>query len=71
MADEAMKPEDLLDRAASLDLKSVVVIGEEQGGAGYLASTQNDPDEVLALLVNAIIMLSISCFQTENAQNLH
>lgn len=71
MADEAMKPEDLLDRAASLDLKSVVVIGEEQGGAGYLASSQNDPDEVLALLVNAIIMLSISCFQTKNAQNLH
>lgn len=71
MADEAMMPEDLLERAASLDLKSVVVIGEEQGGAGYLASTQNDPDEVLALLVNAIIMLAILCFQTEDAQNLH
>lgn len=71
MSDEGISPEDLLDRAANLNLKSVVVIGEEQGGAGYLASTQSDPDEVMALLVNAIIMLSISCFQTENAQNLH
>ena len=71
MSDGAISPEDLLDRAANLNLKSVVVIGEEQGGAGYLASTQNDPEEVLALLVNAIIMLAISCFQTENAQNLH
>lgn len=71
MADEAMKPEDLLDRAASLNLKSVVVIGEEQDGSGYLASTQNDPDDVLAFLVNAIIMLAISCFQTDDAQNLH
>lgn len=71
MSDEAISPEDLLDRAASLNLKSVVVIGEESDGAGYLASTANDPDEVLAYLVNAIIMLSISCFQTEDAQNLH
>ena len=71
MADEAMMPEELLDRAASLNLKSVVVIGEEQDGSGYLASTQNDPDDVLALLVNAIIMLAISCFKTDDAQNLH
>ena len=71
MSDEGISPEDLLDRAATLNLKSVVVIGEEQDGSGYLASTQNDPDDVLALLVNAIIMLSISCFKTDDAQNLH
>lgn len=71
MADEGITPDELLERAASLNLKSVVVIGEESGGSGYLASTQNDPDKVLALLVNAIIMLSISCFQTDDAQHLH
>lgn len=70
MTDDGLSPEALLEKAASLDLKEVIVIGEDQSGGGYLASTTNDPDEVLAFLVNAIIMLSITCFN-EDAQILH
>lgn len=70
MADDPVTVEALLERAANLDLKEVIVIGEGPDGGGYLASTTNDPDEVLAFLVNAIIMLSITCFN-EDAQILH
>ena len=62
--------EALLERAATLNLKEVIVIGEDRAGGGYLASTVDDPDEVLAYLVNAIVMLSISCF-AEDAQSFH
>lgn len=70
MTDDGVSPEALLERAASLGLKEVIVIGEGPDGGGYLASTANDPDEVLAFLVNAIIMLSITCFN-EDGQILH
>ena len=65
-----LSAEALLEKASTLNLKEVIVIGEDQDGGGYLASTANDPDEVLSFLVNAIVMLSISCF-AEDAQSLH
>lgn len=70
MTDDQISVEALLDRAARLNLKDVIVIGEDPNGGGYLASTVRDPDDVLALLVNAIVMLSITCF-AEDAQSLH
>lgn len=70
MADDPVTVEALLERAASLDLKEVIVIGEDQDGGGYLASSTHDPDDVLAYLVNAIIMLSITSFQ-DRCEKLH
>ena len=70
MADDPVTVAALLERTASLDLKEVIVIGEDQDGEGYLASTAADPDDVLAYLVNAIIMLSITCFAGEQ-RSLH
>lgn len=69
MGDE-LSAEALLERASTLNLKEVIVIGEDPDGGGYLASTVNDPDEALAYLVNAIVMLSITCF-AEDAQSFH
>jgi hypothetical protein len=62
--------EALLERAATLNLKEVIVIGEDPDGGGYLASTATDPDDVLAYLVSALIMLSITCF-AEKEQSFH
>lgn len=70
MTDEALSAEALLERSATLGLRNVVVIGEDPDGGGYLASTVDNPEEVIASLVNAIIMLSITCY-TENAQSFH
>lgn len=70
MAEDTLSVETLLEKANSLNLKEAIVIGEDPDGGGYLASTVNDPDEVLALLVNAIIMLSISCF-AEDGPSIH
>lgn len=69
MSEEPLSTEALLERAATLNLENVVVIGEDPNGGGYLASTVRDPDEVLSLLVSAIIMLSITCFNED--QSLH
>lgn len=70
MTDEALSAEALLERSATLGLRNVVVIGEDPDGGGYLASTVDSPEEVIASLVNAIIMLSITCY-TEDAQSFH
>lgn len=70
MSEDNISATELLDRAKSLGLQNVIVIGEEPSGGGYLASTVNDPDEVLASLVNAIVMLSITCFAADE-QILH
>ena len=70
MTDAGVSPEELLERASTLKLKEVIVIGEDPNGGGYLASTVDDPDEVLSYLVNAIVMLSVSCF-AEDAQSFH
>lgn len=70
MAEETLSVEALLEKASSLNLKEAIVIGEGPDGGGYLASTASDPDDVLAFLVNAIIMLSITCFN-EDGQILH
>jgi len=70
VADDPVTVEALLERAATLNLKEVIVMGEDQDGGGYLASTTSDPEEVLAFLVNAIIMLSISSFQ-DRCEKLH
>ena len=70
VADDPVTVEALLERAASLNLNEVIVIGEDPDGGGYLASTTSDPEEVLAFLVNAIIMLSISSFQ-DRCEKLH
>lgn len=69
MSEEPLSTGALLERAATLNLENVVVIGEDPNGGGYLASTVRDPDEVLSLLVSAIIMLSITCFNED--QSLH
>lgn len=67
MTDDGISAETLLERAATLNLENVIVIGEEPNSGGYLASTVRDPDEVLSLLVSAIIMLSITCFNEDQS----
>ena len=70
MTDETLSVQALLDRASKMDLKNVVVIGENPEGAGYLASTADDADLVLAALVNAMMMLAITCY-TADEPSLH